>query len=201
LEIAWDDYYRANEGRSLRPLFLAAADFLPTAAPGGRDLVAVDLGCGEGIETLELLARGWMVTAVDGAPEAIARLRASVSDEAAARLVTIVSSFGEVELPDADFVYASFSLPFCPPSEFGAVWQRICEALRPGAFFAGHLFGPNDSWAETPGMTFHTRTEVDALFSGFDVLVLNEQDEDGNAVSGPKHWHVFHVVASKGDPD
>jgi hypothetical protein len=46
-------------------------------------------------------------------------------------------------------------------------------------------------------MTFQTREQVDALFAEFDVHVLREQDEDGSAVSGPKHWHVFHVIAAK----
>jgi hypothetical protein len=46
-------------------------------------------------------------------------------------------------------------------------------------------------------MTFHTREEVVALLDGFDIRRLDEQDEDGEAVSGPKHWHVFHVVASR----
>jgi hypothetical protein len=46
-------------------------------------------------------------------------------------------------------------------------------------------------------MTFHTRAEVDALFDGFDIVRFEEQDEDGQAVSGPKHWHVFHVIAAK----
>ena len=195
--IAWEEYYRAIEGRPLRPLFLDAMKFLPSREGGDQALVAVDLGCGAGTETLALLERGWAVTAVDGAPEAIARLRASVAPEAVAQLTTVVSPFHEVELPDADFVYASLSLPFCAPGEFREVWRRLRKALRPRAIFAGHFFGPNDSWAETPDMTFHTREELDGLFAGFDMHMLKEQDEDGEAVSGPKHWHVFHVIASK----
>jgi tellurite methyltransferase len=195
--IAWEDYYRAIEGRPLRPLFLDAIEFLPTGTGDGRVPVAIDLGCGAGTETLALLARGWTVTAVDGAPEAIVRLRASVGLEDAARLTTVLSPFHEVEFPDADFVHASVSLPFCPPREFAEVWRRVRNALRPGAIFAGHFFGPNDSWAGTPDMTFQTREELDALLAGFDVQLLKEQDEDGEAVSGPKHWHAFHVIASR----
>jgi hypothetical protein len=93
-------------------------------------------------------------------------------------------------------VHASLSLPFCPPREFAEVWRQIRNALRPRAIFAGHFFGPNDSWAGTPDMTFQTREELDALLAGLDVHMLKEQDEDGEAVSGPKHWHVFHVIAS-----
>jgi hypothetical protein len=29
------------------------------------------------------------------------------------------------------------------------------------------------------------------------MLSFVEEDEDGRAVSGPKHWHVFHVIAAR----
>ena len=194
-EIEWEAYYRAIEGRSPRSLFLDALPFLPDDQP----LMAIDLGAGDGAETLALLARGWTVIAVDGAPEGIERLRAVVAPEDAARLTTRVSSFRElVELPDADFVYAGLSLPFCAPDEFVEFWPRVTNALQPGGIFAGHFFGPHDSWAKNTDMTFHTRDEVESLFAGFDVQLFEEQDEDGCAVSGPKHWHVFHIIARKG---
>lgn len=198
--IAWDDYYTAIEGRSLRPLFTDAGAFLPGPRADAEARVAIDLGCGDGSEALELLARGWTVVAVDSAPEAIGRLRARVQPEDAARLTTLVGPFHEVELPDADFVYAGLSLPFCAPERFPDVWRAVTHALLAAGVFAGHFFGPHDSWASTPDMTFHTRVELEVLFTGFDVHLLREQDEDGPAVSGPKHWHVFHVIATKHQP-
>jgi SAM-dependent methyltransferase len=194
--IAWEDYYKAIEGRPLRPLFLEALPFLPNPRADERPRVAIDLGCGDGSETLALLARGWNVVAVDSAPEAIARLRASLQPDDAKRLTTVVGPFHEVDLPDADFVYAGLSLPFCAPDEFVDVWRVVAHALRGGGTFAGHFFGPHDSWVSTPDMTFHAREQLETLFAGFDVHLLREQDEDGPAVSGPKHWHVFHVIAT-----
>jgi SAM-dependent methyltransferase len=195
--ISWEEYYDAIEGRALRPLFLEAVAFLPSSDAKDRARIAIDLGCGDGSETRALLARGWTVFAVDNAPEAIARLRASLTPETAARLMTLVGRFHEVELPTADFVYAGLSLPFSAPAEFADVWQAVTQALRVGGLFAGHFFGPHDSWAATPDMTFQTREALETLFAGFDVHLLREQDEDGPAVSGPKHWHVFHVMATK----
>ena len=189
--MSWDEYYRAIEGRYPRPLFV---DALALAAGPG---VAIDVGCGDGTETLALLADGWTVFAGDAAPEAIERLRSSVPTEAAGRLTTVVAPFQELELPAADFVYAGLSLPFCAPGHFGEAWRRITAAVRPGGVLAVHLFGPRDSWANNPDMTFYTREEVEALLDGFDVRSLVEQDEDGQAVSGPKHWHVFHVIAAR----
>jgi hypothetical protein len=58
-EIEWEDFFRAVEGRELRPLFVEAIPYLPTATAAEPPLIAVDLGCGDGAETLELLRRGW----------------------------------------------------------------------------------------------------------------------------------------------
>jgi len=196
-EIEWEVYYSAIAGRPLRELFVGAVPFLPTTAPRDHTLVALDLGCGDGTETLELLRRVWTVLAVDGSPEGIARLRKSVPPTDSERLSTRVAPFSEVELPTSDLVYAGLSLPFCDPREFDDVWRQITSAIRPDGLFAGHLFGPHDTWAGTPDMTFHTRAEVEALFADFELEGLREEDEDGEAVSGPKHWHVFHVIARK----
>jgi methylase of polypeptide subunit release factors len=79
---------------------------MPNPLAGDRARIVVDLGCGDGCETLALLASGWTVVAIDGAPEAIVRLRASVPPDEAERLTTFVGRFHEVALPDADFIYA-----------------------------------------------------------------------------------------------
>lgn len=195
-EIGWETFYKWVEGRDLRQVFVDALPLLPEA-DGEHELVAVDLGCGDGKEALVLLERGWRVLAVDGAREGIARLLDAVPPEDTERLTTKVASFVEVELPAVDLAYAGLSLPFCDPEDFGSVWSKVVASIRPGGLFAGHFFGPHDSWFGTPDMTFHSLDEVDGLFAGFEVVSLREQDEDGSAASGPKHWHVFHVIARK----
>ena len=58
-----------------------------------------------------------------------------------------------------------------------------------------YLFGPRDTWANDPKMNFHDRTAVEALLDGLEIVDLQEQDSDGDAVTGPKHWHVLEFVA------
>jgi SAM-dependent methyltransferase len=155
---------------------------------------AVDLGCGVGRDALPLLARGWRVTAVDTHAEALAELRrrADTTD----RLQTIAGRFEEVDLPSCDLVNASFALPLCPPEDFAALWARIRAALRPGGRFAGQLYGPQDSWANRPGITIHRRPEVEALLAGWSTERLDEEHADATTPHDkPKHWHIWHVVA------
>jgi trans-aconitate methyltransferase len=188
-----DDYYNKIQGREPRQLLLDVLEKFPAQG----SLHAIDLGCGDGTEAAALLARGWNVLAVDGEASAIKRLMEKVSKEGQVRLQTQVAKFEEVTLPPADLIHASFSIPFCHPDHFSALWNKISNALKPGGRFAGQFFGVRDSWANETDMTFHTEEQVRAMLKKFETEYFHEQDEDGEAASGPKHWHVFTVIAMK----
>ena len=186
-EATWSDYYEANEGRAPRDQLL---DVLARFDVPGT---AVDLGCGSGIDTLAMLDRGWPVLAIDAEREAIERVRARAGDTPG--LQTQLSPMEDVQLPDADLIWASYSLFFCDPARVPEVWARIQTAVRPGGRFAGELLGERDTWASMPERTAMTRTEAEALFDGWAVERFEEEENDGEACSGPKHWHLFHVIA------
>jgi trans-aconitate methyltransferase len=191
----WARYYAWSADREPRPLLLEACREL---GPGARRQ-AIDLGCGSGTEALTLLDHGWSVLALDAEEAALAMLGSRVPSEAADRLQLVRASFTEAELPAAALIHAGFSLPFCPPGEFGALWARIRAALVPGGIVAVQLFGVHDSWAGEDDMTFHTRAEAEALLGGMDVIRLEETEREGRAYSGPKHWHLFDVLARRAE--
>jgi len=192
-EMTWDEYYQKIQGRAPRQLLLDVLEKFPSAT----GLHAIDLGCGDGTESVALLERGWQVLAVDGEPSAIRYLFEKVSEADRARLATQVAKFKEVVLSETDLVHASFSIPFCEPEHFNELWGKIVQALKPGGRFAGQFFGIHDSWVHNPEMTFHTEAQVRALLQDFELEYFHEADEDGQAASGPKHWHVFTVIARK----
>jgi tellurite methyltransferase len=190
----WTKYYNATRGRPPRPLLLAVmARFEATTG-----LQAIDLGCGEGTDTLALLQQGWQVLAIDQEPEAIARLQAQTPVDVLGQLQTQIVPFEAVILPPTDLIYAGFSLPFCRPTQFAALWSKLIDALLPGGRFAGQLFGERDEWAGAPDMTFLTRAETEKLLDPFVIESFTEIDEDGQAASGPKHWHYFEIIGRLG---
>lgn len=189
----WDEYYKKIQGRAPRQLLLDALDKFPS----GASLQAIDLGCGDGTETVVLLSRGWHVLAVDGESAGIKRLQDKVPNEGQVHLQTQVAKFEEVVLTSADLIHASYSIPFCHPDHFPVLWEKIVNALNPGGRFAGQFFGVHDSWADNKDMTFHTEAQVRAMIQNFETEYFHEEDADGQAASGPKHWHVFTVIVRK----
>jgi SAM-dependent methyltransferase len=196
----WSRYYDATKGGAPRETLLLALDLFEREGRAPRaERLAVDLGCGEGRDTVELLRRGWRVLALDAEREAIDRLRArpELDSEAAVRLETRRVSFEEADWRRADLVNSSFALPFCPPAHFPALWERIAS-LRRGGRFSGHLFGERDGWAQEPALSFQRRAEVEEMLQAFQLERFDEIEEDGKtAIGEPKHWHVFHIVARK----
>ena len=194
----WTAYYSAVVGRPPRDTLLAALARFEAEESAASSRLAVDLGCGEGRDTVELLRRGWRALGIDGEPEAIARLL-SRPDINLNYLETQVVRFEQVNLPEAvDLINASFALPFCPPEHFPGLWEKIVLSLRSGGRFCGQLFGDRDSWAIYTSMNHHTREQLELLLQPFEVEMLEEEAHPGKTALGEdKHWHLFQIVARK----
>ncbi|HEY9636794.1 MAG TPA: class I SAM-dependent methyltransferase [Coleofasciculaceae cyanobacterium] len=194
----WSKYYHAVVERPPRDTLLAALARFEAEKSTADSWFAVDLGCGEGRDTVELIRRGWRVLGIDGEQEAIARLlsRPDINPE---HLETQVVRFEEVILPkSSDLVNASFSLPFCPPEHFPGLWEKIVASLRSGGRFCGQLFGDRDAWAIYTSMNHHTRQQVEVLLQPFEIEVFEEEEHPGKTALGEdKYWHLFQIVARK----
>lgn len=202
----WPGYFKAVEGGTPRQTLLDALDLFDAdeSFDSGSGF-AIDLGCGEGRDTAELLRRGWTVHATDGHPEAIDLLLARddlpTGNELARRLTTRVATFEELDtLPQTDLLCASFSLPFCTPDHWDRVWNLVKAAIKPGGRFAGQIFGDRDTWASIPDRSHFPRSALDGLFDGFLLELVREDESDSKDSSGnAKHWHLYHIVARKHD--
>ena len=82
----WKAYYKAVNNRPPRKTLLTAL------AAFDKPGVAIDLGCGEGRDTVEILRQNWAVLAIDQNPDAIASLR-TLSTPNIDRLATQIASF------------------------------------------------------------------------------------------------------------
>ncbi|MDP9983544.1 trans-aconitate methyltransferase [Pseudarthrobacter oxydans] len=190
----WADYNAAQAERPVRSLCLDAMAF---AGPGnGRR--AIDLGCGAGKETLAMLRAGWHVHAVDSLPDTSERLLAIAPPDADGRLSIEMRAFQDLRaLPLAGLIFAGYSLPFIHPARFAGFWDVVLGALRRQGVLAVNLFGDRDSWADVPEWNFHTEAAARQLFDGLEILKFEVYDDDGQSFRGPKHWHIYDVIARK----
>jgi tellurite methyltransferase len=196
----WMTYYQAVEGRPPRETLLKALANFDAESAVNRRRFAVDLGCGDGRDTVELLQRGWQVLAIDGESKAFHRLlQCPIPPDQQDHLQTQLARFETLTLlSSVDLINASFCLPFCPPASFPALWQTLVAALNPGGRFCGQLFGERDSWAAYSDRSHHTYQQVQTLLQPFATEWLVEEEHPGvTAIGEAKHWHLFHIVARK----
>jgi tellurite methyltransferase len=206
----WAAYYDAVSHQGPRDTLLRALTFFDQSHPKASRTMptAIDIACGEGRDTRELLRNGWKVYAFDASDVGMSRLKASLAalpaDNLHCSALTFEGALADLRQPSGffppavDLLNASFALPFCEPAIFPDFWTRITQRLVAGGLFCGQVFGERDSWATIRPQSHYTREGMLELFTGFDMLWLEEVEKDGaDALGGEKHHHLFHVVARK----
>ncbi|MBX9692708.1 MAG: class I SAM-dependent methyltransferase [Cyanobacteria bacterium] len=160
---------------------------------------AVDLGCGAGSDTYELMDRGWRVHAVDQEQSALRSIIVSIERARMKQLTVCLSTFEKATWPDdVDLINASYSLPFCSKDHFAPFWRRLVNSIRTGGRFSGHFFGPRDDWANSAKTLHFNETELRLLFRKMDIELLNEVEDERITIEGTeKHWHLWEIVARK----
>jgi SAM-dependent methyltransferase len=194
----WSEYYKAVAGRPPRQTIITALNHFEAEEPlETRYRFAVDLGCGEGRDTVFLLKHGWYVLAIDDQPKAFEYLLSRPDLEGHYLLETRVARFEETSWPETDLINASNSLPFCSPESFPKLWKQIVHSIRQNGRFAGQFFGERETLAKYTTLTHHTDKQVKKLFQNFKIEYFEETEQDKQTPFGYKHCHMFHVVAQK----
>ena len=186
---AWTQPLRVEERARYTRVLL---DSLPDGAP------VLELGCGMGIPTTQLLAERFAVTGVDISARQIALARQRVP-----RATYLHADMTSLALPPASFaaVAAFYSIIHVPREQHEMLLRSIATWLRPGGLFVGALVvfstegGVMDDWAGLGApMYFSTHdsaTNEDLVCrSGLDLLVAREEDD-------PEHGPFLWVVARK----
>jgi len=149
------EYHGIDVVAGLDDLLTAVEAFRPTGD-------VLELACGTGIWTQQLVRSAKTVTALDAAPEMLARAKAR-TDLAAVRFI-------EADLfswrPDRryDAVFFGFWLSHVPEEHFDSFWSLVDDCLRPG----GGVFFFDDNY----------RTEAE-LIQGTSSPIVERRINDG----------------------
>jgi trans-aconitate methyltransferase len=152
----------AIPGSGAEELIAALEAFRPT----GRVL---ELACGPGAWTEILLRHASSVTAIDAAPEMLARAKARVG-EARVRFVN-ADLFTWRPSERYDVVFFGFWISHVPLDRFEAFWSMIAECLEPG----GRVFFVDDAY-RTP----------EELIEGESSSTIERRLKDGTAFRAVK---------------
>jgi SAM-dependent methyltransferase len=134
-------FYRRNAEayatREITSRHVRLAKFLALLPPGAAIL---ELGCGAGGDSAEMLARGYDVTSTDGSPE--------MAEVASRRLDRQVKTllFHDLDAVEAyDGIWANACLLHVPRDQLANVLALIHRALKPGGtFYASYKSGDGD---------------------------------------------------------
>jgi SAM-dependent methyltransferase len=134
-------FYRGNAeayaGREITSRQARLTAFLAQLPPGATIL---ELGCGAGGDTAEMLARGFDVRPTDGSPE-----MAAVASKHLGRTVETLLFHDLDEVDAYDAVWANACLLHVPRAELADVLARIWRALKAeGVFYASYKEGDGD---------------------------------------------------------
>ena len=148
---AWDERYSSADriwsGNPNPRLVAAAAELTPAAA--------LDVGCGEGSDTIWLASHGWRVTGVDVSAVALGRAagQAAAAGQQVADRITWQRADVLSWIPPArqfDLVSAQFMQ--LPQAELASLHRRLADAVRPGGvlLIVGHHPSDLDSGIGRP---------------------------------------------------
>jgi SAM-dependent methyltransferase len=165
------------------------------AAPGR----ALDLGCGTGTTSLYLAARGWDVTGIDFAPNAVRRARRAARQRQLPGTTHFISA--DVSRPDLldhaqafDLVVDVGCLHGLNAAQRSGYAANVTRLTRPGAAFLLYAFMPGFSRNGRRRLGIDT-SGLQALFgAGFEVVDCTVGEEV--TVPRPSAWYTLRRTES-----
>lgn len=158
---------------------------------------ALDLGCGQGGDSLWLASRGWTVTGVDVSPTAVQRVAAHAAVQGLSERVQVERHDLSVTFPEGAFELVSAQYFHSPVAmDRAAVLARAAGAVVPGGMLlvVDHASVPPWSWAD-PNSVFPTaRQTLDGIgldLDGWEVTVVEDRDRQA---PGPDPDHQQATV-------
>ncbi len=130
---SWDAYLATPWARARYDVVAHILD-QTLASVGHQPLDVLDLGGGDGLDSIRLAAAGHQVTIVDQAPGMLGRARASAERHGCSDRCRTVESDLATWHPDRayDVVLCHFVLQYVDPQVEPRVWRLIRDSLRPG---------------------------------------------------------------------
>jgi tellurite methyltransferase len=182
----WDERYRSGE-QAAEDLNAAPAPLLVEAANKLTPGKALDLACGTGRNALWLAQQAWSVTAVDGSPAAIEKLRTRASECG----VTVNARVADLEKHEYPIQPSSWNLVAICYYLQRDLFQPAKQGVVPGGILISivHI----TETGEEPTAHRLRPGELESYFQGWEILHRRE----GRPNDAPHQRSVAEIVARR----
>lgn len=155
------------------------------AAPGGRVL---DLGCGEGRDSVFFAAHGFRVTAVDASRAGIAKA-GRLAQSRGVRVEWLVGDMARLRYDGHfDLVYSLGAIHYVPRRQRDRLFLRLKALTRPGGFHAYVVFTDREIYVEKGEVIdYFAPGELSTLY--VDWLTLHRKEGRISCAQDGTHHH------------
>jgi 2-polyprenyl-3-methyl-5-hydroxy-6-metoxy-1,4-benzoquinol methylase len=190
----WDERYSGEQIWSGNPNEALVAEVAELST--GR---ALDVGCGEGADSVWLARQGWQVTALDISAKAVQRTEALAAD-AGVQVEGVAAGLLDASLADASYDLVSAMYPALLRTPTAEVERRLLDLVAPGGtLLVVHHADIDREHARDNGYDPDDYVGPDDVRAvavargGWDVEV-DERRERGNVLGAGAHHHHDLVV-------
>ncbi len=153
----------------------------------------LDIGCGNGADSLFLAQKGYEVTSVDIKEQ-------NINNPKITFIRNSIESF-EIEKNTYAAIIARNVLPFVKDKKVvESILQSMTAGLTEDGCMFFTIFGVKDDWFGKEHMSFFTETEIDSLVSKLPVTVFEKNAMEGFGLTMAKdikYWNVFSYLCTK----
>ena len=198
----WNNLYAKNDYFGTGPTILAVHAKKILDKYSLKNIL--ELGCGQGRDSIYFAKLGYSIVALDLSENAIKFIEKTRNDENLKNLQLITHDIQKplnFQNSKFDMVYSNLSLQFFDLSQLSKIFSNIAGIMLPDSFFlfstkkAGdkyYNFGNkiSDSAFESNGITrfFFTKSELESLLENFFTIISFEEDKHVNLDNTISVW-------------
>ncbi|WP_018131517.1 methyltransferase domain-containing protein [Effusibacillus pohliae] len=189
------EYYWGKEPNRLATRF---PDLVPENERSGKKLV--DLGAGEGRDSVFLAEQGFAVLAVDIAPAGLDKAR-RLADERNVRIETLEADVNDLILPElVDVLYSIGTLQYIEPQNRQRQFRHFKQRTAPGGLHVLFAFvehpdvQPAPDWGQNEYL--YARDELQSYYRDWETVDTYEFIFDCNSSHIP-HRHAARVLIAR----
>lgn len=154
---------------------------------------AIDLGCGEGFDSIYLLENNWNVIAIDLFTESIKKNLKKLDEKYKNKLIILRQEFENLDIPKVDLILANYSISYCKKERLITMLNKVVNSIKINGRLAGIIYGENDYRKEY--INCMTEENIYSILEEkFEIEYFNEYVGINNI---SKNEHFYAIIARK----